>query len=152
VAQTLVRLLVHLIFSTRDRCDLVRPEVESELHRYLAAIANNLDSPCFAIDGASDHEHMLLSQSKNLALAELNLAMEVKKGSSKWIKTKGAAFRRFHWQDGYAAFSVSPSKGEEVERYIAQQKEQHCRRSFQEELILFLRRHGVEYDERYIWT
>ena len=92
----------------------------------------------------------LLSQSKNLALAEL--VAEVKKGSSKWIKTKGIAFRRFHWQDGYAAFSVSPSQAREVERYIARQKEHHRRRSFQEELILFLRRHGVEYDERYIWT
>ena len=77
---------------------------------------------------------------------------QVKKGSSKWIKTKGAAFRKFHWQDGYAAFSVSPSKAAIVEAYIVGQKEHHRRRSFQEELIQFLRKHGVEYDERYIWT
>jgi putative transposase len=150
MAQTLVRILVHLVFSIKDRCDLIRPEIESELHRYLAGIASNLDSPCLAVNGTSDHVHMLLSQSKKLALA--GLTAEVKKGSSKWIKTKGADFRSFHWQDGYAAFSVSPSKAEEVKRYIAQQKEHHRRRSFQEELILFLRKHGVEYDERYIWT
>jgi putative transposase len=150
MAQTLVRTLVHLIFSTKDRCDLIRPEVETELHRYLAGIASNLDSPCLAVNGTSDHVHMLLAQSKNLALAQL--VLDVKKGSSKWIKTKGVAFRNFHWQDGYAAFSVSPSKALEVQRYIAQQKEHHRRRSFQEELILFLRRHGVQYDERYIWT
>ncbi len=150
MAQTLVRVLVHLIFSTKDRAGLIRPDVESELHAYLAGIAKNLDSPCCAVNGTNDHVHMLVSQSKNLALAKL--VEEVKKGSSRWIKTKGAAFRRFHWQDGYAAFSVSQSKAATVEAYIAGQKEHHRRRSFQEELIQFLRKHGVEYDERYVWT
>jgi REP element-mobilizing transposase RayT len=149
VAQTLVRILVHLIFSTKDRTNLIQPDVESELHAYLAGIANNLASPCFAVNGTTNHVHMLVSQSKNLALARL--VEEVKKGSSKWIKTKGAAFRGFYWQDGYAAFSVSESKKAEVERYIAVQKKHHQRRSFQEELIEFLRKHGVEHDERYIW-
>jgi len=150
MAQTLVRVLVHLIFSTKNRTNLIHTDVESELHRYLAGIANNRDSPCFAVNGNSDHVHMLVSQSKNLALAEL--VAEVKKGSSKWIKTKGAALRTFHWQDGYAAFSVTPSKAAAVERYIARQKEHHRKRSFQEELILFLRKHGVEHDERYVWA
>ena len=150
MAQTLVRVLVHLIFSTKERANLIRPEVESELHRYLTGIANNLDSPCFAINGTGDHVHMLVSQSKNLALARL--VEEVKKGSSKWIKTKSAALRSFRWQDGYAAFSVSQSNVASVQRYIAGQKEHHRRKSFQEELIQFLRKHGVEYDERYVWT
>jgi putative transposase len=149
MAQTLVRVLVHLIFSTKDRANVILPDVESELHTYLAGIANKLDSPCLAVNGTRDHVHMLVSQSKNLALAKL--LEEVKKGSSKWIKTKGAAFRTFHWQDGYAAFSVSQSKVTAVEAYIAGQKEHHRRKSFQEELIQFLRKHGVEYDERYIW-
>jgi putative transposase len=148
MAQTLVRVLVHLIFSTKDRANVILPGVESELHTYLAGIANNLDSPCLAVNGTPDHVHMLVSQSKNLALAKL--VEEVKKGSSKWIKTKGAALKRFHWQDGYAAFSVSQSKVKAVEAYIAEQKEHHRRKSFQEELIQFLRKHGVEYDERYI--
>ena len=150
MAQTLVRMLVHLIFSTKDRANLIRPDVERELHAYLAGIANNLDSPCLAVNGTADHIHMLVSQSKNLALAKL--VEEVKKVSSKWIKTKGTALRGFHWQDGYAAFSVSQSKAAVVEGYIAGQKEHHCKRSFQEELVQFLRKHGVEYDERYIWT
>jgi putative transposase len=93
---------------------------------------------------------MLVSQSQNLALAKL--VEKVKKGSSKWIKTKGAALRRFYWQDGYAAFSVSQSKVTAVEAYTARQKEHHRKRSFREELIQFLRKYGVEYDERYIWT
>jgi REP element-mobilizing transposase RayT len=71
MAQTLVRILVHLIFSTKDRANLIRPDIEGELHRYLTGIANNLDSPCFAINGTGDHVHMLVSQSKNVALAEL---------------------------------------------------------------------------------
>ena len=150
MAQTLVRVLVHLIFSTKERANLIQPEVEAELCAYLAGIASNLHSPCLAVNGTRDHVHMLVSQWKNLALAKL--VEEVKKGSSKWIKTKGAAFRGFHWQDGYAAFSVSQSKVADVEAYIAGQKEHHRRRSFQEELIQFLRRHGVEYDQRYIWT
>lgn len=150
MAQTLVRNLLHLIFSTKDRANLIRPGIEGELHAYLAGIANNLDSPCFAVNGTGDHVHMLVSQSKNLALAKL--VEEVKKGSSIWIKTKGAALRGFHWQDGYVAFSVSQSMAAAAERYIATQKEHHRRRSFQEELLLFLRRHGMEYDERYIWT
>jgi putative transposase len=150
MAQTLVRVLVHLIFSTKDRAPVIRPDIESELHAYLAGIANNLDSPCLAVNGTHDHVHMLLAQSKKLALAKL--LEEVKKGSSKWIKTKGAAFQRFYWQDGYAAFSVSQSRVAAVEAYIAGQKEHHRKRTFQEELIQFLRKHGVEYDERYIWS
>jgi putative transposase len=150
MAQTLVRILVHLIFSTKDRTNLIRPDIEGELHAYLAGIASNLDSPCFAVNGTRDHVHMLICQSKNLALAKL--VEEVKKGSSKWIKTKDAAFRTFHWQDGYAAFSVSPSKAAAIEAYITGQKEHHRRRSFQEEIIQFLSKHGVKYDERYIWT
>jgi len=150
VAQTLVRVLVHLIFSTKGRANLIFPEVESELHAYLAGIANDLDSQCFAVNGTADHVHMLVSQSKNVALAEL--VAEVKKGSSRWIKTKSAPLRNFHWQDGYAAFSVSESNAASVQQYIADQKEHHRKRSFQEELIQFLRKHGVEYDERYVWT
>jgi len=80
------------------------------------------------------------------------LVAEVKKGSSRWIKSKRAALRSFRWQDGYAAFSVSQSNLASVQRYIAGQKEHHRRKSFQEELIQFLRKHGVEYDERYVWT
>lgn len=91
MAQTLVRLLVHLIFSTKERANLIRPDVESELYAYLAGIANNLDSPCLAVNGTSGHVHMLVSQSKTLALAKF--VEEVKEGSSKWIKTKSAALR-----------------------------------------------------------
>jgi putative transposase len=140
MAQTLVRVLVHLIFSTKERANIIRPDVESELHAYLAGIANNLDSPCLAVNGTSDHVHMLVSQSKNLALAKL--VEEVKKGSSKWIKTKSAALCGFHWQDGYAAFSVSQSKALAVERYILKQKEHTARGRSRKRLIQFLRRYG----------
>ena len=150
MAQTLVRVLVHLVFSTKDRANLIVPAIESELHTYLAGIANRMDSPCLAVNGTANHVHLLLSQSKNGALADL--VAEVKKGSSKWVKTKGPAFRNFHWQDGYAAFSVSQSNAATVKRYVAEQKEHHRKRSFQEELVEFLQKHQVEYDGRYIWT
>ena len=140
VAQTLDRVSVHLIFSTKERANLIPPEVESELHAYLAGIANNLDSRCLAVNGTADHVHMLVSQSKSVGLAEL--VAEVKKGSSKWIKTKSALLGNFHWQDGYAAFSVSESNAASVQQYLADQKEHHRKRSFQEELMQFLRKHG----------
>lgn len=150
MAQTLVRTVVHVIFSTKDRANLIKPEIESDLYAYLAGIAKHLDSQCLAVSGTSNHVHMLISQSKNLALAQL--VAEIKKGSSKWIKTKGRVFENFHWQDGYAGFSVSPSHVRVVQKYVAAQKQHHGRRTFQEELIQFLQEYGVEYDERYIWT
>jgi hypothetical protein len=91
----------------------------------------------------------LFSLSKNHALKKI--VEEVKKGSSKWMKSEGSGNADFHWQAGYAAFSVSPSKVEEVQRYIENQPERHKRMTFQDELRELFRRHGVEFDERYIW-
>jgi hypothetical protein len=91
----------------------------------------------------------LFSLSKNKSVAKV--VERVKSGSSKWIKGKGAAYRQFYWQSGYGAFSVSESRREAVEKYIAQQEEHHCVRTFQEEFREFLRRYCVPYDERYVW-
>ena len=87
--------------------------------------------------------------SKNRALSKV--VEEDKKGSSRWIKTKGKRYANFHWQNGYGAFSVSQSNAPRVRRYIADQEEHHRRRTFQDEFRAFLRRHAVEFDERYVW-
>jgi len=150
MAQTLVCLRVHVVFSTKDRRPMITPEVEPELYAYLAGTAKNLDSSCLAAGGTSNHVHLLISQSKNIALSQL--MEEIKKSSSKWIKTKAPSLRSFGWQDGYGAFTIGRSQVEALERYIAAQKERHKKQSFEEELVRLLNKYGVQYDERYIWS
>jgi REP element-mobilizing transposase RayT len=150
MAQTLVCLRVHVVFSTKDRRPMITPEVEPELYAYLGGTIKNLDSRCLAAGGTSNHVHLLISQSKNMALSRL--IEEIKKSSSKWIKTKGTALRAFAWQDGYGAFTIGQSQVEALERYIAGQKERHKRQTFEEELVTLLKKYQVEYDERYIWS
>jgi REP-associated tyrosine transposase len=147
MAQTLVSLLVHVIFSTKNRTNLITSEIEPELFAYMAGILKKQDSRCLAINGTANH--VLISQSKNIALS--HLIGETKKGSSKWIKTKGQAFRHFGWQDGYGAFSIGQSNVSALKRYISQQKERHKTKTFEVEFVEFLKKYSVEYDERYIW-
>ena len=149
MAQTLVSLLVHIIFSTKKRANFITPEIESELYAYIGGTLRNFESPSLAINGTSNHIHLLIALSKNLALSPL--IREIKKSSSKWIKSKGPAFHRFGWQDGYGAFSIGQSAVADLIRYIAKQKEKHKRKSFETEFVEFLRKYHVNYDERYIW-
>ena len=150
MAQTLVSLMVHVIFSTKNREAFITPEIEPELFAYVGGILKNHESPLLDAGGTADHIHLLVSQSKNVSLS--SLLKDVKKDSSSWIKTKGNQFRNFHWQDGYGAFSIGKSDIRELKRYIAGQKEHHRKRTFQEELIEFLEVYGVAYDERYLWN
>jgi REP element-mobilizing transposase RayT len=147
--QSLARNLIHLIYSTKNREDCLTATVRPKLYAYQAGVLKECDSPAIVIGGDSDHVHALFVLSKNQALC--NVIEAVKKGSSKWIKTQGAAFASFHWQSGYGAFSVSQSHVARVRRYIEGQEEHHRTTSFQDELRLFLKRYGIEYDERYVW-
>lgn len=150
MAQTLVSLLVHVIFSTKNRVDLITPEIEPELFAYMGGILRNNQSRLLDAGGTANHVHLLISQSKNLALSDL--LKDVKKDSSKWIKTKDRKFRDFHWQDGYAGLSIGQSNVAALKRYIAEQKKHHRKRTSQEEVIEFLQKYEVEYDERYLWV
>jgi putative transposase len=150
MASTLTKILVHFIFSTKNRAAIITPEIEPRLHAYMRGISKNHGSPTLAMNGMPDHVHMLISMSKTIAAADL---MEVvKKESSKWIKKEGQEFSEFHWQDGYAGFSIGESGLEQVRHYIDNQKSHHERMTFKEELLMFLKKYNVEYDERYIWT
>jgi len=149
MAQTLTRLLVHVIFSTKHRSDLIVPEIEPQLYPYMATIGRTNQSPVLAIGGTTNHVHLLVSQSKNIALSDL--VMVIKKDSSKWIKTKGTAYRDFHWQDGYGGFTIGESQVENVRRYLARQKTHHRRVTFQDQFIEFLKKYNAPYDPRYIW-
>lgn len=148
MAQTLTRILVHFIFSTKDRDPLITPELEPELFSYIGGITREYQSPLLAAGGTPDHVHLLVSLSKNMAASDL--LMNLKKDSSKWIKTKGVS--AFAWQDGYAGFSIGESGVDATRAYLARQKEHHARKTFKEELIEFLQKYGVEYDERHLWS
>src|SRR4051794_15590956 len=121
MARTFTRLLVHIVFSTKDRLPLITPECEPDLHAYLGGICRNLASPLLAAGGTADHLHLLVSQSKNIALAPL--VMHIKKDSSKWVKTDGPRLRSFKWQEGYGGFTIGESGVDPLVRYIAGQKE-----------------------------
>ena len=147
--QSLARILVHTVFSTKNRVPLITREIEPELHAYLATAFRFCESPTLLVGGDVDHVHVLCSLSKNWSVARL--LKKVKGDSSKWAKTKGAAFRGFYWQGGYGAFSIGESGVAALRRYIARQKEHHRRVSFQDEMRAFFRKYGIAYDERYVW-
>jgi putative transposase len=149
MGQSLVKNYVHIVFSTKNRKELIYPPVEEELHAYLGGVCKKLECQPIKIGGYTDHIHILCLLSKKIALAKL--IEEVKSHSSKWIKTKGKEFSDFYWQDGYGAFSVNPSQIDIVVNYIANQKDHHRKKSFQKEFLAFLNKYKVEYDERYIW-
>ena len=147
--QSLCKNFIHLIFSTKNHKPFLKEDIRSEVHTFLGGILRNWDSPSLIIGGVEDHVHIMFMLSKNHALKKI--VEEVKTGSSKWIKTKDPNLADFHWQNGYGAFSVSQSNVEAVRTYIANQEEHHRRLSFQDEFREFLKRHEVEYDERYVW-
>ncbi len=149
MAQTLVKLYVHIIFSTKHRADLILPETEKELFAYIGGISNNNNSILLAANGMKNHVHLLVSMSKNIELSKL--VGDIKRDSSKWIKTKGEHYNNFRWQDGYGAFSVGYTQIEDVKKYIANQKSHHNEMSFEDEFRYFLNKYDVKYDERYVW-
>jgi len=149
MSQSLARILVHLVFSTKDRAAVLSPGVRPELRAYFVGILSHLDCPCLEVGCVADHAHLLFVLHRTLSPADV--VEEVKKASSKWLKTRGPAMRNFHWQNGYGAFSVSPSGEARVRTYILNQEEHHRRVTFQDEFRAFLCRHGVTFDERYVW-
>ena len=128
---------------------MILPPVEKELHSYLGGICNNLECHVIKVGGYVDHIHILCMLSKKIAL--MKLMEELKSHSSKWIKTKGAEYATFYWQDGYGAFSVKPSEIDRVITYIANQHEHHRKKTFQKEYRAYLDKFNVEYNEKYVW-
>ncbi|MHA3770947.1 IS200/IS605 family transposase [Verrucomicrobiota bacterium sgz303538] len=147
--QSLSRVLIHLVFSTRQREPVLSSAIQRELHPYLGGVLNENDCPAIEVGGERDHVHMLFGISRTLTIAQL--VEKVKTSSSKWLKTKEPQFGAFHWQHGYGAFSVSQSDAERVIAYIRNQEEHHRKMSFQEEYRKLLERYRIQYDERYVW-
>src|SRR5439155_18151072 len=107
------------------------------------------DSPMMTMNATAEHVHILFRLGRTISMAKP--VEEIKGGSSKWIKSKGVEYGDFYWQNGYGAFSIGQSGVEQLKTYIAQQKEHHRRMTFQEEFRIFLKKYGIEYDERYVW-
>ena len=148
--QSLAKVLLHIVFSTKNRYPFLGDKnIRDEMHAYLGGTCKALDCPVLKVGGVSDHVHILCALSRSLTIAKL--VGEIKRESSKWVKTKGKILGKFAWQSGYGAFSVGQSEVERVRAYIAGQQEHHRTSTFQDEYRAFLRENGVEYDERYVW-
>ena len=148
MAQSLSKVYIHLVFSTKNREPLIADEWQPDLWAYLAGAIQG--QKCFAhrIGGVRDHVHILFEQHRTTSLSKL--VGEIKSETSKWIKAQKGV-NQFAWQAGYGAFSVSASNVEEVKSYIDHQASHHQKKTFQDEFREFLSRYGVEYDERYVW-
>jgi putative transposase len=149
MAHTYTSLLIHVIFSTSGRAPLLTDAIRLDVHAYLGGILRELDAVPIAIGGTADHVHLLTRMPANLALADC--LRVVKTNSSRWVKERWPQQRKFAWQGGYGAFSVSESRRAVVIRYIRDQAQHHRRISFQDEFLALLKNHRVEFDERYIW-
>ena len=147
--QSLARLPVHLVFSTKNRAPVLHDAVRPSLHAYMATVLQNIECPALLINSVADHVHILFELARTVSVSAA--VEEVKKSSSRWIKTEGAEFAGFAWQAGYGAFAVSESNVDVVRDYVANQREHHRKKSFQEEYRVFLERHRVAFDERYVW-
>lgn len=150
MSQSLSKLFIHLIFRVKNNSNFIKEDHKGELYAYIGAIIKNNSSIPILINGTEDHVHILCVLSKNIALAKL--VEEIKRHSSRWIKTKENYYRNFAWQGGYAGFSVSSSLHDKTKLYIANQEEHHRKLSLNEEYILFLKEYKIEYDEKYLWT
>ena len=150
MSQSLDCLLIHLVFSTKNRLpSLIDLDIRRELYAMMATSFQKQDSPARIIGGTADHVHALILLSRNQKLSKV--VGEAKRITSLWLKGKGGRYNDFAWQAGYAAFSVSASLEDKVRQYIADQETHHAKKSLQDELRELLRKHGVEFDERYIW-
>jgi len=148
--QSLAQVYLHIVFSTKNRIPYLREkESRDRLHAYLAGICKKLDCPALIVGGFQDHVHLLCRHSKNMALS--HFLQELKRDSSKWVKTEATTLADFHWQNGYGAFSVSPAHIDPLKQYIADQEKHHQRETFQDEFRRLCRKYGVEIDERYVW-
>ena len=150
MSQSLAKVWIHLIFSTKNRTPFLKDrEIRDAMHAYVAIVLRSHECKTLLVGGVEDHVHSLFALSRNHSIAEI--VKEIKRTSSSWVKTVDPMMPKFHWQNGYAAFSVSQSNLAEVVRYIETQEEHHRRKTFQDEYREFLKAYEIDYDERYVW-
>ena len=144
--QSLANILVHLVFSTKDRRPMIEDSVREQVHAYMIGVLSNLKCPSICLNSVRDHIHVCLNLHRTVAIAKV--VEELKTSSSKWMKQTEPLFQ---WQGGYGAFSIGQSQVSTVKKYIAGQERHHARVSFQDEFRELLKRYALEYDEKYVW-
>jgi REP element-mobilizing transposase RayT len=149
VPQSLARVLVHLVFSTKHRAPVLTPDIRVELHPYLAAVLDNDGCTSLQVGGVEDHVHLFFALSRVRTIAQV--VENVKTSSSKWLKTGGKALADFRWQNGYGVFSVSQSHADAVVEYIRRQEEHHRAESFPQEVRRLYEEEKLPLDERFVW-
>jgi len=151
MSQSLARILIHIVFSTKDRFPfLINGDMRKQMHAYLAGTYNNMGSPAIEVGGVEDHVHILCLLSRNHSISEI--IGKAKASSSSWAKAQEGRCHKFSWQNGYGAFSIDESQIDSVRKYIRNQVEHHRIGTFQEEYREMLAQYHMDYDERYIWT
>jgi putative transposase len=142
-------LLTHVVFSTKDRRPQIDSELKERLFPYMSGILREVGAKTLIVNGPADHVHLLVRLPATKCLADVIRIL--KTNSSRWVHETFPHQKNFGWQTGYGAFSVSESNRDTVYNYIANQEEHHRKKSFQEEFITFLKKHGMEYEEKYLW-
>ena len=150
MGHSLFDVVVHLVFSTKRRQAFLHdPKIRDEMHAYMWGLLRNLGCKPIIINSVEDHGHLLLALAKGMAGSRV--VEELKRSSSKWLKTKAPDLELFRWQTGYGMFSVKAGEWQDVFDYIANQEEHHKTTSFQDEVRSIYRSLGIEPDERYVW-
>jgi putative transposase len=149
MSQTFAQILVHFVFSTKHRQPMLIETIRPELHAYMGGIVANLHGTLLRAGSGDDHSHLLVAHPRTCSPAVL--VQEIKTGSTRWLKTKDPQYHAFQWQNGYGAFSVSPSHRTVLENYIDRQTEHHRKITFQDEYRRLLTKYGIAFDERYLW-
>ena len=149
MAQSLAEILVHVVFSTKNREPVLSDDVRDELHAYIGGIVDNHGGTLLKAGSVSDHIHLLISHPRTCSPSAL--VGHIKVGTTLWLKSKTPTLADFHWQAGYGMFSISPSHRKALERYIGAQAEHHRTVTFQDEFRRLIERYGVKADERYLW-
>ena len=146
---THTNLLYHIVFSTKQRIALITDDFQEELYKYIGGIIRAEGGVQLEIGGTSDHIHILAKIKPAISVSEM--LAKIKANSSKWVNDHKMKLRKFAWQEGFGAFTVSESQAPSVREYIQNQEEHHRKQTYQEELVALLERHGIEYDPRYLW-
>ena len=147
--QSLFKMLAHIVFSTKNRADLIVPEIEDGLFGYIHGIVENNGSKLIVGGGTANHVHLLVSLGKKIDIPEL--IGDIKRDSSVWMKKQDVSFNNFYWQKGYGAFSIGQSQVEMITNYIKTQKEHHQTHEYKNEFRAWLNKYEIEYDEKYVW-
>ena len=150
MAQTLSKIYLHIVFSTKNRKNLIDKDIEMRLYAYVSELSKEINCNVLAIGGTENHLHVLSTISRNISVSDY--VKKIKSGSSGWIKSQSIKYNSFYWQNGYGVFSVSESMLERTKNYIFNQKSHHRKISFKDEYLRLLDKHQIGYDENFLWS